>query len=189
MGGEDLRVPAVGWYAQFGNKNSVDFWDFRLNGDQIQGVGQDGVGTFDLWGKMNDNNRCVFYKQYRGAHCVNYYGKYNEKKHIITGKWEIPGNCDGTYNISVGWQKWRGKFFQGGQGFKMSFDNMYIGEGGAWGSGSDDVGDFIIRGRRDGNNVTFAKGYIGAHTVFYNGWFDNDKLKGTWQIPGNCDGK
>jgi hypothetical protein len=188
--GEECRVPAKGWFAQFGNKNSVDFWDFRLTEtNEIRGVGSDAVGTFDLWGSMDDNHNVCFAKQYRGAHRVDYYGRFHAKKHVITGTWEIPGNCDGTYNIQVGWQKWKGKFFQGGQGFKMAFDNMYIGEGGAVGSGTDDVGTFDIKGWRNGNQVTFAKAYRGAHTVFYSGEFDGKKLKGTWQIPGNCDGK
>merc|ERR1712054_553617 len=65
----------------------------------------------------------------------------------LNGRWEIPGNCDGVFRIQTGWQKWQGGFFQGGF-YSMDLDNMYVGENGVRGGGSDSVGSFDINGWR-----------------------------------------
>jgi hypothetical protein len=183
----DFNIPAVGWFAQFGQKQSVDFEDLKLdlNGN-LTGRGSDAVGGFYLSGRMDQNNWFTFVKQYFGAHQVFYRGRMN--RGVMTGKWEIPGNCDGTFNIMPGWQRWRGAFWQFGNRTEMALDSMYIGEQGVKGSGWDDVGSFTISGYMDGPIVQFAKHYQGAHTVFYQGFMNGNTVKGRWNIPGNCDG-
>jgi len=185
--GSDVIVPARGWYAQFGQKNAVDFYNFKRYEDNIlRGAGSDGVGEFDIYGQL-DGKFFQFVKQYRGAHYVVYNGKL--KKGIMTGTWEIPDNCDGTFNIQTGWQKWKGKYYQFDDGQHMKFDEMYIGDTGVIGHGNDGVGEFFINGYKDGDQVWFCKAYVGQHQVYYQGTLDGRKLKGRWEIPGNCDGK
>jgi len=185
--GGDAVVPARGWFDQGGNKNSVDFYDFRkFDGGDLRGAGSDAIGEFDLFGRMN-GEFFTFNKVYRGAHTVVYRGV--DRNGVLTGTWEIPGNCDGVFNILTGWQRWKGKFYQGGDGNEMSFSSMYVGDSGVVGRGSDDIGQFAINGWKNGSTVCFAKHYQGAHTVYYQGELDGRKLKGRWEIPGNCNGK
>jgi len=185
--GQGMHIPATGWFAQFGNKNSVDFDDFQcnVNGD-LTGTGSDPVGSFYLSGRMDNANWFTFVKQYYGAHAVMYRGRM--VKGVMSGKWEIPGNCDGTFNIMPGWQRWRGGFWQFDNFSEMVIDEMYIGAGGVRGRGSDAVGAFVVQGYTNGDQVSFAKQYIGQHTVFYNGKWEGRTVVGRWQIPGNCDG-
>lgn len=185
--GMECVCPARGWYAQFGNKNSVDFYNFQVDENGwVRGAGSDGVGEFDIGGQLQGKH-FVFNKTYRGAHNVVYRGKV--KKGVWAGTWEIPGNCDGVFNLVPSFQKWKGNFSQFGNKTPMFFNRMYIGESGVFGNGSDDVGVFVIRGYKSDNTVCFAKNYIGQHTVFYMGEVHGKKLKGSWSIPGNCDGK
>lgn len=182
--GDGVMVPAHGWYSQGGGCNQMWFDTLRRFGGEVRGAGSDGVGEFDVYGSL-DGHWCSFVKQYRGAHSVTYNGKF--KNGVIAGTWVIPLNGDtGTFNIQPGWQKWKGKFYQGG-GSKMHFDYMYVGDSGVTGGGDDAVGEFEIRGWKDGDNVRFCKSYIGQHQVMYNGFLDGKKLKGRWYIPLNGD--
>jgi len=185
--GQGMHVPATGWFAQFGEKAQVDFDDLQcdVNG-VLSGSGSDPVGSFYLTGKMDNANWFTFVKQYYGAHQVMYRGRL--VKGVMSGKWEIPGNCDGTFNIMPGWQRWKGGFWFSGDFTEMVIDEMYIGSGGVKGRGSDDVGAFVCQGYTNGDQVSFAKTYVGAHTVFYNGQWEGKSVVGRWQIPGNCDG-
>merc|ERR1712226_1787458 len=61
-------------------------------------------------------------------------------------------------------------------------------QGNIYGGGSDAVGSFTISGTWS-DEVQFSKQYTGAHAVMYKGKADNgNKVVGTWEIPGNCDG-
>jgi len=184
--GADCNVPAKGWFDQGGDKYAMNFYDFRLsnNGD-LRGAGSDDIGEFDIYGRLSDGS-FRFDKTYRGAHTVVYRGRRNGAN--LTGRWEIPGNCEGTFRIQTGWQKWSGAFFQGDR-YQMDLPNMYIGESGVRGLGSDDIGCFNLHGWRNGSTVCFAKHYEGAHTVYYQGELDGRQLTGRWEIPGNCEGR
>lgn len=52
------------------------------------------------------------------------------------------------------------------------------------GTGSDNVGRFLIRGRYDTSNQEcyWTKSYIGAHDVFYRGFREGRGIWGTWEI-------
>merc|ERR1712151_789718 len=145
-GGQNA-VPAEGWYSQFGTKQYMDFYTFIRRQDEIRGAGSDNVGEFDIMGRFKDKH-FKFVKQYRGQHAVYYKGKL--KKGVMTGTWEIPGNCDGKFNIQPGWQKWKGKYKQFGQSTKMKLMGMYVGDSGVYGYGYDDVGNFTVKGWKDG---------------------------------------
>ena len=58
--------------------------------------------------------------------------------------------------------------------------------GKVYGSGSDCVGEFAMRGRYevDSGKVTIQKQYTGAHRVLYEGWAEGGKgIWGVWKIP------
>lgn len=42
---------------------------------------------------------------------------------------------------------------------------MYVGPGGVYGTGTDDVGLFEIKGSYVGDQVEFTKQYIGKHSL------------------------
>lgn len=188
--GDGFHIPAHGWYAMEGQaKNEVVFEDLQIHTDgSIAGQGFDTVGAFYIYGQGQFGGQMFFnfVKQYYGQHYVQYQGSVS--RGVMTGTWEIPGNCNGTFNIVPGYQKWKGGFWQFGTRNQMTLNSLYIGAGGVKGAGSDDVGAFRIRGRANGNDVCFAKEYIGAHTVFYMGKLNGKHVQGRWWIPNNCDG-
>merc|ERR1711981_80601 len=72
--GQDVNVPARGWFDQGGTKYEMSIWDLRLSpGGDIRGAGSDAVGVFDVMGRLN-GNFFRFDKVYRGAHTVVYRG-------------------------------------------------------------------------------------------------------------------
>jgi hypothetical protein len=52
------------------------------------------------------------------------------------------------------------------------------------GTGSDDVGNFLIRGRYEASTgeCYWTKSYLGAHDVFYRGFREGKGIWGTWEI-------
>lgn len=65
----------------------------------------------------------------------------------------------------------------------MKFDQLVFAEGIVLGSGTDEVGDFVINGYQKGTKVKFIKKYHGKHTVTYNGTIDNKNVvSGFWNI-------
>lgn len=176
-----------GWFRQGGVKNNMIFQDFQVGFDgTIWGSGYDQVGQFNIFGKKNPQGFLTFNKQYIGQHCVIYKGKAKDQS--ITGKWEIPGNCAGDFQINWKAPIWTGTFWQGGMANQMRLVMDFQGNQ-VHGRGSDEVGTYLIRGNNDGYNVNFAKQYWGAHTVMYSGHWQNNQIVGHWNIPGNDNGK
>jgi hypothetical protein len=180
-------VPWSGHFMQNGQKTNMHFQNFQidLNGN-IWGHGSDNVGNFNISGRMNNNGSFKFVKQYYGQHAVTYQGRCQGA--YLSGQWVIPGNCQGTFQIKLNAQRWSGCFWQNGQRNNMFLD-MSVSNYGVSGQGSDNVGAFTVRGQCQGGSVSFAKHYWGQHTVFYNGHWQGNNIKGNWQIPNNCDGK
>jgi len=58
------------------------------------------------------------------------------------------------------------------------------------GSGSDDVGRFLIKGRYDESTSEcyWTKTYIGAHDVFYGGYREGKGIWGRWEIQSTFHG-
>lgn len=52
------------------------------------------------------------------------------------------------------------------------------------GTGSDDIGRFLIKGRYDApaRECHWTKTYLGAHDVFYRGFREGKGIWGTWEI-------
>lgn len=66
--------------------------------------------------------------------------------------------------------------------YDVMFDKMYIGETIVAGEGSDAIGDFYLRGTRDGLNVGFKKQYYNAENQGENDWL---QYEGTLDEEGN----
>jgi len=178
----------TGWFAQNGQKSNMHFENFQIDfNGSIWGHGADQIGKFNISGKMNmQNNHFTFHKQYVGQHNVVYQGSMNQG--LMVGKWSIPGNCQGNFQIRCDSPSWSGCFWQGGNRQNMKLD-LQVSQHGVFGMGFDQVGSFMCRGSTNGSQVQFAKQYFGQHTVFYNGEWHGNNIKGMWQIPGNCQGK
>jgi hypothetical protein len=106
--GNECVCPATGWYSQFGQKQGVEFYNFQVDvNGWVRGSDQDPKGEFDIDGQL-EGKFFVFNKTYRSAHIVVYRGKVREG--VWAGTLEIPGNCDGTFNLVPTFQKWKGGF-------------------------------------------------------------------------------
>lgn len=187
------EVSWEGYFETAGERTDMFFAVFYLGFDgAINGSGSDAIGNFEIVGSMDDSLNCNFVKQYEGAHAVNYSGPLVDGT-TITGTWEIPGNCDGTFEISIFSQDWQGWFEQDGNQVDM-FLKLDADQNGIYGTGSDEVGYFLIRGDwNEDSTVRFAKKYFGAHTVLYTGSVVADGfygyiISGNWEIQGNCGG-
>merc|ERR1712226_859093 len=180
------EVPWTVWYKQNGMKNNMNFRNFQVDHHgNIWGHGSDANGNFNISGKVNwSNTGFKFHKQYVGQHAVVYSGRIQND--IWAGNWCIPGQPQERFQLRCQSPRWVGAFWQNGQPNNMQLD-MHVGPQGVFGRGHDNVGSFVIRGETHGNQVNFAKQYIGAHTVLYSGrctgW---NNIQGTWQIPGNA---
>jgi len=122
-----------------------------------------------------------------------YSGACDDGKHV-KGRWEIPGNCDGTFWLKMKVPSWKGWYKQGGEKNQMDLD-LQVSSEGVFGLGKDGVGQFVMRGYNDPlqSCVSFIKQYLGAHQVHYNGsmWNKEDgkrEIKGTWNISGDYHG-
>lgn len=182
------KVNWSGSFNQGGQDTNMQFAHMWYDADgNVAGSGNDAVGEFGISGTHTNYGTMNFDKQYVGAHCVKYSGTITNNGKDINGQWEIPGNCDGSFTIQATMPQWTGYFAQGGTDYDMNLD-MYVGQYSVGGSGSDDVGQFWVSGTRNGDNVSFAKQYVGAHTVQYTGTLSGKSMSGNWEIPGNCDG-
>jgi hypothetical protein len=81
--------------------------------------------------------------------------------------------------------KWFGFYVQDGQHAVMDFDEFSLSPAGIKAEGSDDVGDFKIKGCVRGRKVHFSKKYEG-HVLRYRGWFHKDFncIYGLWFHDG-----
>ena len=81
--------------------------------------------------------------------------------------------------------EWTGWYEQFGKKHDVSFQDMGMNpEGKIEGGGKDSVGEFIITGNINDNDIQFNKAYKGAHTVKYSGKIENAIISGKWEITG-----
>lgn len=79
---------------------------------------------------------------------------------------------------------WTGFYnYQPGDRHRMDLD-LTFGNGSLSGTGVDDVGNFLIRGRYEASagECYWTKSYLGAHDVFYRGFREGKGIWGTWEI-------
>lgn len=143
-----LEITWEGTYEYAGQDAPMTFKSMYISATgNIKGHGSDDNGPFTIEGAMA-GKEVKFVKQYTGAHAVNYSG-HIDNQGVIQGKWEIPGNCDGSFKLKTsGATTWSGNYqmpADGNQDHPMSFmlkshqDRFY-------GIGNDDCGPFTIDG-------------------------------------------
>ena len=177
-------VPWKGNYSQGGQKSEMKFNNFQFNfGGGIFGSGSDQVGQFNINGSCAPNGEVNFKKQYVGKHTVDYKGKFNGT--AIDGNWSVSG-LTGPFHIELETvEVWSGYYEQGGQKTNMSL-NLNVDNNGVYGIGSDQVGQFVIRGQVAGGQVQFVKNYTGKHSVNYYGTITTQGpgrvIQGWWSL-------
>ena len=188
-GWANIPNKVVGWkgyYEQAGQKQEMSFRNLQVQiGGGIVGSGSDAVGSFDLQGTVSPNGDVAFTKQYHGKHAVQYRGRIQGG--LIKGKWSLQG-MEGDFELAMdSAEVWSGWYEQGGNKADMKF-NLSIDQSGVFGAGDDKVGNFIIRGQQEGENVMFSKAYHGAHTVNYYGQLAREGngrvIRGYWNASG-----
>ena len=113
-----LEITWEGTYEYCGDHTPMTFKSMFIFADgNIKGHGSDENGAFTILGGMH-GKEVRFVKQYTGAHAVNYSGHINNQG-IINGKWEIPGNCDGSFLLKTsGATSWTGHYQTEADGFQ-----------------------------------------------------------------------
>ncbi len=79
---------------------------------------------------------------------------------------------------------WTGFYnYAPGQRHRMDLQ-LEFSHGRMTGTGNDDIGRFLIRGRYDvtTRECYWTKTYVGAHDVFYRGFREGKGIWGTWEI-------
>ena len=146
-GSKITAIPWTGYYMHNKKMGKMDFQHFMINlGDNtITGKGSDPVGQFTINGTKK-GDEVNFMKKYTGKHVVAYQGK-QDKEGKITGSWLIPKSpsAKGTFELKMKTQNWTGEYRQNGAPTNMAL-KMYVGPGGVYGTGSDKVGAFEIKG-------------------------------------------
>ena len=79
---------------------------------------------------------------------------------------------------------WTGFYnYRPGDRHRMELELTFA-NGSLSGTGADDVGRFLIKGRYDvgAGECHWTKSYLGAHDVFYRGFREGKGIWGTWEI-------
>jgi len=183
-------VAWTGYYVQGGARNDMALENLDIGYDgSIYGSGSDANGNFSIEGSMDTSGAFTFNKNY-DSYSVIYQGQMAANS--LTGTWYLNDQAPEEFSITLNSPSYTGWFAQGGDRNTMDLD-LYVSGDAVFGTGSDAVGNFIIRGTYNemSGECNFAKQYLGAHQVFYFGnCKDNGRvIRGKWTIPDNCDGK
>lgn len=86
---------------------------------------------------------------------------------------------------------WTGyyQYPDGGRGHQDLW--LHFEEGRITGTGTDEVGDFVVEGTYDASSkeAEWQKRFAGGHVVMYRGFRESvPGIWGTWNIPGNWSG-
>ncbi len=75
------------------------------------------------------------------------------------------------------------KYSRSNEKHRMDLDLSFA-NGNMTGTGIDDVGRFLIKGRYDASNKEcyWTKIYLGAHDVFYRGFREGKGIWGVWEL-------
>ncbi len=156
-----------GWYEQFGERHEVRIQRLKVKDGRITGKGKDDVGKFDIIGFYSADGVVNFIKRYKGQHEVSYSGVREGQS--ITGKWNIHGEWNGTFQLYKE-RQWSGHYSQNGAQHEMIFEILRFKNDKITGSGEDANGKFLLNGHIQHNgHLEFTKQYIGKHAVHYKG--------------------
>ena len=102
----ELKVDQPFWkghFVQFNQNHPMDF-GLSISGTNVFGNGFDGVGSFSVSGKYDQNSgQMNFTKYYYGAHSVQYKGQHHKENgtDVIRGDWCIPGNSWDKFELTM----------------------------------------------------------------------------------------
>lgn len=173
----------TGFFMQDGVQNDMNLENMQIGLEGvISGAGSDAVGDFTISGNLDGESNFTFDKAY-AEHTVSYKGKLEGTR--LAGQWSL-GDIEDEFEISLVSNNWNGFFVQEGQKNDM-FLNMGVNGGSIFGTGSDEVGAFVLRGKSDGGDFNFVKKYLGQHQVLYfgkvQGGAGSRSVRGKWTIP------
>eukprot|EP00164_Ancoracysta_twista_P003558 GFYU01004750.1.p1 GENE.GFYU01004750.1~~GFYU01004750.1.p1 ORF type:complete len:282 (-),score=105.12 GFYU01004750.1:92-937(-) len=202
---DDKKFRSGRWRGRYYNNDQKGDMDMRLlfRDKAIRGAGSDDVGKYQ-WSGETDGSHLKMVKQYEGAHAVEYEGDIEDG--VVEGDWVLQGDdsVNGEFTMrkrappeyfsdedsSSDEEKedkklrsgnWHGEFLQGEEPTPMKF-RLKFKKGKVKGKGSDDIGKFKWAGFFEGSEVTLAKKYKGAHTVDYQGTYEDGKISGNWFV-------
>lgn len=179
-----------GFFMQNGEQFDMDLEDMQIGlAGVISGAGSDAMGDFNIEGQLNEDGSFNFDKKY-AEYTVSYKGNMDGTK--LAGQWSLPDQPEDAFEINLVSNNWNGFFVQNGEKNGMAL-SMGVSSGSIFGTGTDDVGAFLLRGRSDGGDFNFVKKYLGQHQVLYFGKVEGGEgsrtVRGKWAIPDVCEDK
>jgi len=173
-----------GFYDQDG-KHDMKLEKFKVKkSGKIKGEGSDDAGDFKFTGMANlDDHTFAAEKEY-SSWTVHYFGSVSEDRTELWGHWGMAaGEPNGEFALFaksklVGGKTWEGHFCQDGD-HEMKIQQLKIkkNNGKIKGKGTDDVGDFVFKGKvdlEDEDRHFKAKKKYAKHTVHYHGEVHED---------------
>jgi len=179
-----------GFFMQGGEQCDMDLEDMQIGlAGVISGAGSDACGGFTIEGQLNEDGSFNFDKKY-DEYTVSYKGNMEGTK--LAGQWSLPDQPEDAFEINLVSNNWNGFFVQNSEKNGMAL-NMGVSSGSIFGTGTDEIGAFILRGKSDGGDFNFVKKYLGQHQVLYFGKVEGDEgsrtVRGKWTIPDVCEDK
>jgi len=100
----ELQKLSQDWtgFFEYGETKTDMALSMMVDSNGVHGLGNDDCGNFIILGECNNEGVMNFNKKYLGQHVVHYTGRITRKNNemAIKGKWKIPENCDGTFELS-----------------------------------------------------------------------------------------
>lgn len=186
-----------GYYIQDGVREEMTFDHFivKFDGD-CEGYGCDQAGDFDLKGRcdnISNTTEINFTKKYReDGEEIQYKSRIWESS--IVGIWNYDNNkISGDFQMTFENEEFAGFYVQDDEKIDTLF-MMNFGEDGLFGIGSDNNGDYILKGDWFKNSGTcrFHKMYFDSDDIYYvgcaNDFNSQVMLQGKWVIEDIAHG-
>lgn len=196
---QNIRVTWSGLYLHEGRKRNLLFENLQVEqGGSITGSGCDDEGDFFIEGHIWKPNIVRLVKQYWSQNSVQLTGTITGG--FIEGQWSKSHHENGKFFAEVeGLDKWFG-LIRDKQGAPLhSFIvDMVVCIHGIYGMGSDNLGEYVIKGEQDQSKVRFVKSYHFERDIYFVGkiikeepdrvirgnWGYIDDIQGTFEMAG-----
>lgn len=192
----EKQVPWFGQFEQDGVWHSLRIFNLQIEqGGPITGSGADESGQFIIQGQVAYPDEVYFVKSYRTGQTVKYNGNINEG--FIEGTWHRDlSTFNGKFYLSMAvppkWEGWLTHTHS--EEKKQLIFNMYVDYDGVYGVGSDEVGQYVIKGVMDSRCIKFVQCYHDCQEVRFLGHLEyvgNEKIIigrfGRNEVEGNFE--